>query len=246
MNYVFPTKHPSSPDFCWTGGSQFSSNEVFYFLCREGRKPLGDQVPMLSLASRPQQGQGHSHLPPPPLPHFGSPWRLKDDWWHWWWGCDLPTSWTEAALSTTAFDQRRSYLAAGLVGRNRSAWNWDSRWVQDISGKCRKGVQTSYYSIWLCCFCSSSVGMVNEKVVKGSEFPEYLTVSAFLDPCRSGYRRSTAQRLHCTGSPGYRWISGLRDVIVRSISCLWCPEVLLSCFWSSARIDGTVLCSLFP
>lgn len=116
-------------------------------------------------------------------------------------------------------------------------------------GKWRKGPQTIYYWMLvtsLCCFCSPSVGTVNEKVVKGSKFPKYLTVSAFLDLCRSGYRQSTAQRLHCTGSPGYRWISGLQDVIVRSISCLWCPEVLLSCFWSSARIDGTVLCSLFP
>lgn len=215
----------------------------FIFSAGKGGNPLEIRCPCWVWPADRSRAQPPS---PPPLPCFRSPRRLKDDWWRWWWGCDLPTSWTEAALSTTAFDQRHSYLAAGLAGRNRSAWNWDSRWVQDISGKCRKGVQTSYYSIWLCCFCSSSVGMVNEKVVKGSEFPEYLTVSAFLDPCRSGYRRSTAQRLHCTGSPGYRWISGLRDVIVRSISCLWCPEVLLSCFWSSARIDGTVLCSLFP
>lgn len=181
---------------------------------------------------------------------FRSRQRLKDEQQHWWGGRDLPTSWTEPALPTTAFDQHHSYpAAAGPGGRNRSAWNWVSWRVQDNSGKCRKGVQTSYYwmlEILLRCFCSSSVGMVNEKVVKGSEFPEYLTVSAFLDPCWSGYRRTTAQRLHCTGSPGYRWISGLQDVIVRSISCLWCPEVLLSCFWSSARIDGTVLCSLFP
>lgn len=180
------------------------------------------------------------------LPPFSSRRRLKDKWQLWWQGRDLPTNWTEPPLSTTAFDQCCSYLARG---RDQSAWHRDGQQIQDLSGKCRKGPQTSYYwmlAIWLCCFCSSSVGMVNEKVVKGSEFPEYLTISAFLDLCRSGYRQSTAQRLHCTGSPGYRWISGLQDVIVRSISCLWCPEVLLSCFWSSARIDGTMLCSLFP
>lgn len=77
----------------------------------------------------------------------------------------------------------------------------------DLSGRCREGAKTSHcwmLATGLCCFCSSSVGMVNEKVVKGSEFPQCLTVSAFPDPCWSGYRQSGAQRLHCTGSPGYR------------------------------------------
>jgi len=58
-------------------------------------------------------------------------------------------------------------------------------------------------AIWLRCFCSSSVGMVNEKIVKGSEFPKYLTVSAFLDLCRSGtdrvqHRDRTARAVQVT------------------------------------------------
>ena len=56
MNYVFPTGHTSPPDFYCKGGSQSSSNKVLHIFCREGRKPLGDQAPMLR--ALPADGSG--------------------------------------------------------------------------------------------------------------------------------------------------------------------------------------------
>lgn len=245
MNYVFPKRHPSPLDFCCNGGPQSSSKEALSIFCRAGKNPPEHRLGLASSCSRDRDtgtfphhcclASGHGRGSKPRGSTGGGDLTCPS--------AELNLRYPPQLLISPTATQHQGW------GTNRFAWNQDSWWVQDMSEKCRKGIQTGYYwmlVIWLRCFCSSSVGTVNEKVVKGSEFPEYLTVSAFLDPCRSGYRRSTAQRLHCTGSPGYRWISGLQDVIVRSISCLWCPEVLLSCFWSSARIDGTVFCSLFP
>ena len=85
MIYVFPTRHPSLPDFYYNGGSQSSSNKVFPTFCREGRKPLGDQVPM---------AVGPGARPPSrtTTPRFRLQPTLKDQWQRGWRGRNLPTA----------------------------------------------------------------------------------------------------------------------------------------------------------